>query len=135
MLSFVLFPFNMHQQGIPSFDTCHSKEGNCLTHGCGKTKNQWCHFGVGAPPILVYFNANWDVQWGYDLDFDPWPQHCKELCRCLPRPGQGIFPHCDGPVYYPKDTLAWRGVARFFWDIVLPGWLCIVPGFISRMQA
>ena len=22
------------------------------------------------------------------------------------RPGQGIFPHCDGPVYYPKDALA-----------------------------
>ena len=22
------------------------------------------------------------------------------------RPGQGIFPHCDGPVYYPKELLA-----------------------------
>ena len=30
-------------------------------------------FGVGAPPILVYFGRDWDVHWGYDLDFDPWP--------------------------------------------------------------
>ena len=31
-------------------------------------QNQWSHFGVGAP-ILV----DWDVHWGYDLDFGPWP--------------------------------------------------------------
>ena len=36
-------------------------------------QNQWYHFGVGAPPILVYFSGDWDVHWGYDLDFDPWP--------------------------------------------------------------
>ena len=28
-------------------------------------QNQWCHFGVGAPPILVYFSGDWDVHWGY----------------------------------------------------------------------
>ena len=26
---------------------------------------------MGAPPILVYFSWDWDVHWGYDLDFDP----------------------------------------------------------------
>ena len=26
--------------------------------------NQWWHFGVGAPPILVYFSRDWDVHWG-----------------------------------------------------------------------
>ena len=31
----------------------------------------WDPFGVGAPPILVYFSGDWDVHWGYDLDFDP----------------------------------------------------------------
>ena len=36
-------------------------------------QNQWYHFGVGAPPILVYFSGDWDVHWGYDLAFDPWP--------------------------------------------------------------
>ena len=34
-------------------------------------QNQWCHFGVGAPPILVYFSRDWDVHWVQD--FDPWP--------------------------------------------------------------
>ena len=28
-------------------------------------QNQWCHFGVGAPLILVYFSGDWDVHWGY----------------------------------------------------------------------
>ena len=30
-------------------------------------QNQWYHFGVGAPPILVYFSGDWDVHWGYGL--------------------------------------------------------------------
>ena len=38
--------------------------------------NRWYHFGVGAPPILVYFGG-WiesDVHWGLtDLACDPWP--------------------------------------------------------------
>ena len=25
------------------------------------------HFGVGAPPILVYFSRDWDVHWGYGI--------------------------------------------------------------------
>ena len=25
------------------------------------------YFGVGAPPILVYFSGDWDVHWGYGL--------------------------------------------------------------------
>ena len=28
-------------------------------------QNQWYHFGVGAPPILIYLNKDWDVHWGY----------------------------------------------------------------------
>ena len=30
-------------------------------------QNQWYHYGVGAPPILVYFSGDWDVHWGYGL--------------------------------------------------------------------
>ena len=30
-------------------------------------QNQWYHFGVGAPPILVYVSGDWDVHWGYGL--------------------------------------------------------------------
>ena len=29
--------------------------------------NQWYHFGVGAPPILVHFSGDWDVHWGYGI--------------------------------------------------------------------
>ena len=38
-------------------------------------KTNWYHFGVGAPPSLVYFGGDWDVHWGYDLDFD----HCETM--------------------------------------------------------
>ena len=27
-------------------------------------QHQWYHFGVGAPPILLYFSGDWDVYWG-----------------------------------------------------------------------
>ena len=31
-------------------------------------QNQWDPiFGVGAPPILVYFSGDWDVHWGYRI--------------------------------------------------------------------
>ena len=30
-------------------------------------QNQWYHFGVGAPPILVYFSGDWDVHWVYGV--------------------------------------------------------------------
>ena len=30
-------------------------------------QNQWYLFGVGAPPILVYFSGDWDVHWGYGI--------------------------------------------------------------------
>ena len=33
------------------------------------------HFGVGefTTHFRTYFSWDWDVHWGYDLDFDPWP--------------------------------------------------------------
>ena len=30
-------------------------------------QNQWYHFGIGAPPILVYFSGDWAVLWGYGV--------------------------------------------------------------------
>ena len=67
----------------------HYNEINTMAVG----QNQWYHFVVGAPPILVYFSGDWDVHWGYDLDFDPWPyyvdkasakykQACLKLHKC-----------------------------------------------------
>ena len=31
------------------------------------SQSQWYHFGVGAPPILVYFGGGWDVHWGHGI--------------------------------------------------------------------
>ena len=50
----------------------HSRQVIEMPYGCG-SKPMGSHFGVRAPPILVYFSGDWDVHWGYDLDFDPWP--------------------------------------------------------------
>ena len=36
-------------------------------------QNQWYHFGVGAPPTLVYLSGWIGMLTGYDLAFDPWP--------------------------------------------------------------
>ena len=44
--------------------------------GCG-CQNQWDPsfgvFGELATHFRTYFSGDWDVHWGYDLDFDPWP--------------------------------------------------------------
>ena len=45
-------------------------------------------FGVGAPPILVYFSGDWDVDWGYDLDFDRW--------ACFHHPSEAASRACPG---------------------------------------
>ena len=34
--------------------------------GCG-SKPTASHFGVAAPPVLVYFSGGWDVHWGYGI--------------------------------------------------------------------
>ena len=51
------------------------------TRGCGSKPY---HFRVGAPPILVYF-GDWDVHWGYDLAFDPWPHARLPTDICFSR--------------------------------------------------
>ena len=30
--------------------------------------------------MLVYFSEDWDVHWGYDLDFDPCPFEPLRFC-------------------------------------------------------
>ena len=50
----------LHYRGSKALDMtlpCASQVG----------QNQWYHFRVGAPPILVYFSGGWDVHWGYGI--------------------------------------------------------------------
>ena len=51
---------------IPRFDLPNS----LLRMAVGQ--NQWYHFGVGAPPTLVYFSGGLGCSLGV-RDFDPWP--------------------------------------------------------------
>ena len=44
-------------------------------------QNQWYHFGVGAPPILVRFSGDWDVHWLYGI-FTPWPCFLACILAC-----------------------------------------------------
>ena len=41
------------------------------TNGCGL--KPMVPFWGRCSTILVYFSGDWDVHWGYDLEFDPWP--------------------------------------------------------------
>ena len=40
----------------------------------GMGQNQW-YILVGrcTTHFRTYFSGDWDVHWGYGLDFDPWP--------------------------------------------------------------
>ena len=48
------------------FHTGQSKKHGSPVH-MAVGQNQWYHFGVGAPPILVYFSGDWDVHSGYRI--------------------------------------------------------------------
>ena len=50
------------------------------------------HFGVGEFTIhfRTCFGGGWDVHWGYDLDFDPWP---GEACHLAGASCQYSCPH------------------------------------------
>ena len=40
--------------------------GRCTTH-LAMVQHQWYHFGIGAPPILLIFSGDWDVDRGYGI--------------------------------------------------------------------
>ena len=78
-------------------------------------QNQWYHFGVGAPPILSYFSGDWDVHWGYDLAFDPWPNLVVCSASIKPvawslrshgRPTSSAAASLPGPATSREDGLA-----------------------------
>ena len=74
--------------------------------------NQWYHFGVGAPPILVYFSVDWGVRFG--LPFDSWSilVSAKNNSTRV-HPGETIQPGSSMSLlcllYPPKDSHGARG--------------------------
>ena len=56
---------------------------NCRFRYLAVGQNQRYHFGVGAPPSLVYFSGDWDVHWGVRA-FDPLPfRNFSRFGSCL----------------------------------------------------
>ena len=64
-------------------------------------QNQWYHFGVGAPPILVYFSGDWDVHWGYGLLTHGNVFSDVLVCLCISEPCKS-FPHDEEEVAHLK---------------------------------
>ena len=74
-------------------------------HGRG-SKPMGSHFGIGAPPILVYFSGDCDVQLRV-RGFDPWPHgdagrfsfciltHVNELSNLVRGPGPSLEEHMN----------------------------------------
>ena len=62
--------------------------------GCG-SKPLGSHFGVGAPPILVYFSGDWDVHWGCGIlthgHVAPDLRGCEKACDEGSFLGQSTF--------------------------------------------
>ena len=78
-------------------------------------QNQWYHFGVGAPPILVYLSGDWDVHWGYGV-----LTHGHLTCQILPgsaakffqRPPSGPEVNCRRRLERSRSA-SLRGVRRW----------------------
>ena len=84
-------------------------------------QNQWYHFGVGAPPILVYFSGDWDVHWGYGL-----LTHGH-----MPKPSSPVF--IAFALGLPDQVLARRATARAHGPYASgDGKGLLTPDFISQ---
>ena len=59
-------------------------------------QNQWYHFGVGSPLILVYSSGDWDVQWGHGLvthgHMAIWPEMPTHYVAEVPGPILSLIP-------------------------------------------
>ena len=43
------------------------RQGEATLQKLSVGQHQWYHFGIGAPPILIYFSGDWDVHRGYGM--------------------------------------------------------------------
>ena len=58
-------------------------------------QNQWCHFGVGALAIVVYFSGDWAFHWGYEIRILAHVHVHPELLQLRKAPSPGFRP-CFG---------------------------------------
>ena len=80
-------------------------------------QNQWYHFGVGAPPILVYFSWGLGCSLGV-RDFDPWPYGNPIHSCCI----LNTFARPAAP-----PTTRW-------WALVLPESVAVLRAELARCE-
>ena len=74
-----------------------------------KTNRTVPFWGRCTTHFRTYFSGDWDVHWGYDLAFDPWPCLLSPVDRpCLPCLG-GALPGQGEPLRLERGR---KGVAR-----------------------
>ena len=97
--------------GVP-----HAQES---PNGCGG-QNQWYHFGVGAPPILVYFGGDSDAHCGYGIlthgQISLRPSGLFGPLPSLPAP-MICKPKRTSTRYRKKDTLKYGPLGRGMGDL------------------
>ena len=72
----LVLSFRVQMEGISNCDTLLSAQSNAsvalnLLQRCGCGSTPLVPFWGRCTTHLVYFSGDWDVHWGYDLDFDP----------------------------------------------------------------
>ena len=72
-------------------------------------QHQWYHFGIGAPPILVYFSGDWYVNWGYGV-----LTH-SQMKKCLPFFGVGDTERHAAFLFFWKGPFFQRGRLEGEW--------------------
>ena len=80
--------------------------------GC-VSKPMGSQFGVGTTHFRTYFSWDWDVHWGYDLDFDPWPFKSRGGVRLEKVPGwnmggcsNNMMPPSNNDMHLPRTSHA-----------------------------
>ena len=78
-------------------------------------QHQWYHFVVGAPPLLVYVNGDWDVHWGYEiLAHGHIPCHRRVPTNCV-----------MGLLGFLMPSTCWQGMVPPTFTITYPArWGC-----------
>ena len=84
------FGFRLNTQTIKYLKKRHTQTARHVWRYEAVGQNQWHHFGVSGftTHFRTYFSWDWDVHWGYDLAFYPWPRGGQRDSECQPSPSQ-----------------------------------------------
>ena len=96
-------------------------------HRSSMTKFESNLFGCGSKPTVpfwgrwtthlrAHFSGDWDVHWGYDLGFDPWPFRKLSFPKC-PRNHPQVLEVARNPNATFLKARWWNGPGGFAWTL------------------